>query len=239
MLALYSDGPFSNSHKFISQVTLFFLFDPINGSNWIVCYMHVIHIILRFKYFGIFTTSTCYSQYNIFVNLSKKCINFIGWTTENVWQLNSFGNIKMKQVYVVCKSLKKIQEEKNIPLPYPWISVRKLSVPRCPSINWPKPPTSRSFSSCPSYVWSDKSISSPRCTPFGILYETNPSGIYKIKRISLSGRCSYFKKKSLEKEIYSDKFITKKHKIICSQSVFFLVKEISVLFSIEHSLQTV
>lgn len=113
LFALYSDGPFSNSYKFISQVTLFFLFDPINGSNWIVCFMHVIHIILRFKYFGIFTTSTCYSQYNIFVNLSKKCINFIGWTTENVWQLNSFGNIKMKQVYVVCKSLKKIQEEKT------------------------------------------------------------------------------------------------------------------------------
>lgn len=62
-----------------------------------------------------------------------------------------------------------------IPFPKPWISVRKLSVPRCPSTNWPTPPTSRSFSSCPSYVWSDKSISSPRWTPFGILYETSPS----------------------------------------------------------------
>lgn len=69
-----------------------------------------------------------------------------------------------------------------IPFPYPWMSVRKLSVPTWPSTNWPKPPTSRSPSSRPSYVWSDKSISRPRCTPFGMLYETSPSGIQKNEK---------------------------------------------------------
>lgn len=63
----------------------------------------------------------------------------------------------------------------NLPLPNPFISVRKLSMPRWPSASWPSPPTKRSPSSRPSYVWSDKSISIPRWTPFGMLYDTKPS----------------------------------------------------------------
>ena len=120
--------------------------------------------------------TACFSSWNVFqmefhVKFSGK-ISF--W---NVDLLNSLRRLL---------GLVEMKKYRNLPLPKPWMSERKLSVPRCPSTNWPMPPTKRSPSSRPSYVWSDKSISIPRCTPFGMLYEMSPSVLGENQKRNVS-----------------------------------------------------
>lgn len=77
--------------------------------------------------------------------------------------------------YWLCQTKIKI-----IPFPNPWISVLKLSFPRCPSTNCPSPFTSLSLSKYPSYALSERSISNPLWTPFVILYDTIPSKMFNM-----------------------------------------------------------